>query len=237
MCFVLLGCGQHTFEEILGDLLGLSSSSDYDEESSSSRSRSSSSNHSSSGSSSSSSLGNSNSSGSSNSSSSSGGPSSPAQVVNTAEEIKLYDLIMAYRLEKGLSIIPMSKSLTYVAQVHVRDLFENASGFETQCNMHSWSAQGSWAPCCYTSDHAAASCMWSKPRELTPYTSSGYEIAYWQSSLATAELALNGWKNSSGHNAVIINEGTWVNMEWKAIGIGIYKTYAVAWFGDKLDNL
>jgi len=214
--FALLGCGEHSIEGILGEILGLSSSSeDYDEESSSSRSSSSA---------------------RSGSSSSLRSSSSSVQGINSAEEMRLYELIMEYREEKGLPRIPISRSLTHVAQVHVKDLYEYSSSFEEQCNMHSWSDQGSWTPCCYTSDHAAASCMWNKPKELTSYTSEGYEIAYWRSNQLTPESALNGWKNSSGHNAVIINEGSWVNMEWKAIGIGIYRTYAVAWFGNKLDN-
>ena len=215
MVFALLGCGEHSIGGMLGEILGLSSSSYFNEDSSSSSLSSSS---------------------SSSSSRSSRSSSSSTQLVNSAEEMRLYELIMEYREGKGLPRIPISRSLTHVAQVHVKDLYEYYYSFEEQCNMHSWSDKGSWTPCCYTSDHAAASCMWNKPRELTSYTSEGYEIAYWRSSQLTPESALNGWKNSSGHNAVIINEGSWVNMEWKAIGIGIYMTYAVAWFGNKLDN-
>jgi uncharacterized protein YkwD len=38
------------------------------------------------------------------------------------EESKLYNIIMQYRNEKGLPDIPLSKSLTFVAQTHVQDL-------------------------------------------------------------------------------------------------------------------
>ena len=34
-------------------------------------------------------------------------------------------------------------------------------------SMHSWSANGSWTPCCYTADHARKECMWNKPGEIT----------------------------------------------------------------------
>jgi uncharacterized coiled-coil protein SlyX len=151
------------------------------------------------------------------------------------EEQNLYDKIMEYRVSKGLGIIPLSGSLTIVAQTHVKDL-KNNNPTNNLCNMHSWSSNGSWSSCCYTSDHKQASCMWNKPKELTSYKGSGYEIAYGSSNARiTAEDALNGWKNSSGHNAVIINQGIWTNKLWKAIGIGITDGYAVVWFGEDLD--
>ena len=92
--------------------------------------------------------------------------------VLSEEEAKLYRLIMEYRSEKGLPVIALSKSLTKVAQIHVKDLNENYSG-STSCNMHSWSNKGNWTACCYTSDHAQAECMWNKPRELTAYRGNG----------------------------------------------------------------
>ena len=155
------------------------------------------------------------------------------------EETELYNLIMQYRYSKGLSKIPLSKSLTFVAQTHVKDLVNNNphnSSFSSGCNGHSWSNKGNWTPCCYTSDHARSECMWSKPSELTSYKGNGYEIGHWDSGIATAEGALSGWKRSSGHNAVIINQGVWSSHPWKAIGIGIYKGFAVVWFGKERDD-
>lgn len=159
-----------------------------------------------------------------------------AQVL-TDEEKKLYDLIMEYRYENGLPNIPISASLTYVAQTHVRDLAHNKPDIGN-CNAHSWSSNGPWSSCCYTSDHAQAECMWSKPRELTTYKGNGYEIAYHYGFggqvKISAHMPLNGWKGSPGHNAVILNQGIWVN-KWKAIGIGIFNGYAVVWFGQEYD--
>jgi len=156
------------------------------------------------------------------------------------EEQKLYDLVMEYRSEKGLPEIPYSASLTIVAQMHVKDLQDN-DPVTDECNLHSWSDKGNWTPCCYTDDHAESECMWSKPAELTNYKGNGYEIAcaYWSSDesiVMTAEQALSQWKKSSGHNAVIINKSIWKNTTWKAIGIGIYKNYAVIWFGEEQDD-
>jgi hypothetical protein len=156
-----------------------------------------------------------------------------SQVLNE-EEKKLYDLIMQYRKTQGLPIIPLSASLTYVAQTHVRDLIDNHPDIGN-CNTHSWSDKGSWTECCYTSDHAQAEGMWSKPKELTSYQGLGYEIAFWSSDNTTAAESLSGWKSSSGHNAVVLNKGIWGSHPWKAIGIGIYNNYAVVWFGEELD--
>lgn len=121
------------------------------------------------------------------------------------EETELYNLIMQYRSSKGLPRIPLSKSLTFVAQTHVRDLENNKSDVGN-CNMHSWSNKG--------------------PAELC-YGSSGGSV--------TPLEALNGWKGSSGHNAVVINQGVWKE-SWKAIGIGLYKGFAVVWFGHERDH-
>lgn len=149
----------------------------------------------------------------------------------TEEEKKLYDLIMAYRKAKKLPAIPLSTSLTFVAQTHVKDLSTNHPD-KGKCNMHSWSSKGKWESCCYTDDHKKAECMWNKPRELTSYKGNGFEIA--ASGMETAEDALAGWKSSPSHHAVIINSGTW-KKAWQAIGIGMYNGYAVVWFGNELD--
>lgn len=156
------------------------------------------------------------------------------KVTVSKNEYKLYKLINQYRASKNLPAIPLSKSLTYVAQVHCKDLVENQPD-KGKCNMHSWSNKGNWEGCCYTSDHKKASCMWNKPSELTNYPSSGFEISHWSSYQSgdgvPAEQALQSWKSSNGHNNVIINRSVWKNKEWKAIGIGIHKNYACVWFG------
>ena len=155
------------------------------------------------------------------------------------EETELYNLIMQYRHSKGLTKIPLSKSLTFVAQTHIKDLVNNSPDQDGNCNMHSWSNKGIWTPCCYTSDHVRAECMWDKPSELTSYKGYGYEISHgspgYPNYIVTAETALKSWKGSSGHNAIIINQGIWNDNNWKAIGVGIYKNYAVVWFGEERD--
>lgn len=162
-------------------------------------------------------------------------PEASTSVCLSAEEMKLYHLMMDYRKSKDLESIPLSAKLTQVAQTHARDLvdhYENTS----ECNPHSWSAKGSWTSCCYTNDHKQAKCMWDKPKEIAGYESAGYEIAYYSSSGAKAEEGLAGWQKSSGHNPVIINEGIWEKAKWRAIGIGFYKNYGVVWFGELTDD-
>jgi uncharacterized protein YkwD len=158
----------------------------------------------------------------------------------SANEIKLYKLVMEYRKTVGLPAISLSTSLCFVAQTHCKDLANNKPN-SGRCNLHSWSSNAHCSSCCYTPDHAKANCMWAKPRELTNYTGNGFEIAYniWHSDDANytvqPEEALKGWQQSTGHNEVIINKGIWKNMQWNAIGIGTYKGFAVIWFGTEKD--
>ncbi|MEP2668340.1 MAG: CAP domain-containing protein [Cyclobacteriaceae bacterium] len=160
-------------------------------------------------------------------------PAIEEEVCLSQEEKKLFDLIMDYRKSKKLKPIPYSAKLTKVAQTHVKDLMENYDyASRDKCNPHSWSNKGNWSSCCYTSDHAQASCMWDKPKEIAGYEGNGFEIAYYSSGGANAQEGIEGWKKSPGHNPLLINSGTWSKLEWKGIGIGIYGQYGVVWFSD-----
>jgi len=163
-------------------------------------------------------------------------PDPVKQVCLHPEEKKLYELIMEYRKEKKLESIPLSAKLTLVAQTHAKDLSENYEPFNGKCNLHSWSKKGKWESCCYTEDHKKAECMWSKPKEIADYASSGYEISYYSEAGANAVDGIAGWKISKGHNMVMINDGIWKNVKWNAIGIGVYKEYGVVWFGELRDE-
>ena len=154
------------------------------------------------------------------------------------KEAKLYYIINAYRESQGLQKLSFSKSLTIVARTHVLDSNtytpENQRDSRgMQGNLHSWSNHGSWTPVVYTSDHQYAANMWSKPRELTSYTGNGYEISSWKSGNITPEDALDLWKNSSGHNAVMTTQGNWSDL--KTMGVSIEGKYAHVWFGSAAD--
>ena len=155
----------------------------------------------------------------------------------TPEEYRLYTLISDYRKENKLPEVKLSASLTFVAHEHCRDLFVNQPDTAKGCNAHSWSGRGKWGACCYTPDQKNAKCMWEKPRELTNYTGDGFEIACGSSDtlfrdfVMTPEYALQSWEKSIPHNNVILNRGIWKAASWNAIGIGIFKGFAVVWFG------
>ena len=160
----------------------------------------------------------------------------------TEKEAKLYYMINAYRESLGLPKLSFSKSLTEVARAHVRD--SNTYTPENQVdsrgiqgNLHSWSANGSWTPVVYTSDHHYMYDMWSKPREITNYTGNGYEISSWSSGMISPERALNLWKNSPGHNSImttqITGDADWSDL--KTMGVSIDGHYAHVWFGSDTD--
>jgi uncharacterized protein YkwD len=144
----------------------------------------------------------------------------------SAEERKLYNLINNYRAQKGLSPIPWSKALSTTANRHVQDLT-----YKVKYLTHGWSD----APY-VTNDTSTYGSMWNAPQRLnTGYPGYGYENAAWGSAGISADMALNLWKNSPGHNAVMVNEGIWADNVWKAVGVGIYGNYAVLWVGEEAD--
>lgn len=157
------------------------------------------------------------------------------------KDLVLIDLINDYRQQNGKAPIPVSVSLTTVAQWKVLDMASPANpAGQSGCNLHSWSAEHPelWSGCCYTPDHAEASCMWNKPREVTGnvYAANGYENA--AAGYTTVEQAFAGWQNSSGHNDVILNLGIWASRDpWPAMAVGVdeaTKKYVI-WFGDAVD--
>lgn len=157
-----------------------------------------------------------------------------AQNLST-QELELYRIINEYRIQNNLKEIPISPNLCKVARIHAEDLVSHPP--KGKCNFHSWSSHGNWTAMCYTDNHNQAEKMWNKPQELTNYEGRGYEIAFWSSDTAfTAVEALTGWQKSPGHNNCILNKKNWKNAQWNAIGICIYKNYALVWFGEEIDN-
>ena len=151
----------------------------------------------------------------------------PKNLCISAEEYRLYQLINTLRKVNDMPTIDLSASLSYVAHLHVADLNQNHPDTSI-CNLHSWSDKGDWTACCYQAYVPKQECMWNKPKELTSYNGNGFEIAFGTSGYTVNAVgALEAWKKSSGHNAVIINEGVWKTMNWQAVGIGIY--HRVMW--------
>lgn len=167
------------------------------------------------------------------------------------EEIQLANLLNEYRQQNGLAAIPMSPSLSLVANRHVRDLSENIGSLThdwSDCKISTLGTDSSQqiAALRYSvkpelrlkspSANQGWECMWNAPQRLgTDYPGRGYENAYWSSGRSSADGAFRSWQNSPLHNNVIVNRGMWVDRRWQALGIGIYDQYAVMWVGEEID--
>lgn len=162
----------------------------------------------------------------------------------TLAEAEMARLINDYRISKGLPAIPISRSMTMVAQTHVEDLKANHPDTGTDsrgiaCSPHSWSNKGNWTPVCYTNDGRYASAMWSKPQEITGgrYQGKGYEMIVSQKPPVdiNPQVAMDGLKGSSIHNAVMLEQAPWVGSRWQAMGVGSVSGYIAIWVGSPPD--
>lgn len=172
-------------------------------------------------------------------------PNSGADIVDklqsyglSEEEANLYYLINEYRESLGLSKLSFSKSLTKVARAHVKDSHDYTPRLQLdnrgiQGNLHSWSKYGNWSGGAYTSDHEYAEIMWNKPKELTSYQGSGYEISVYHSIGIDPQLALDLWIGSTAHNNVIIGNNDWSFIT--TMGVAMDKNYSHVWFGGDED--
>jgi len=153
----------------------------------------------------------------------------------TKDEYRLYTMINEYRAKNGLGIIPVSRSLCYVAKVHARDLYMNNPD-TSFCSLNSWSDKGEWTACCHSRFTPSPVCIVNKPKELTKYPGEGHEIAYWDSEQLNTDTIMDFWKSVEVTRELLLNEKKWSFFSWKAIGIGLYKGYACVWVGDLLDT-
>jgi hypothetical protein len=158
----------------------------------------------------------------------------PHEFCISQDEFKLYELINEYRKKMNLSEIPLSNSLSYVAKTHAMDLAENRPDTGT-CNFHSWSDKGKWKPCCFVREVKDRSCMLNKPSEFTLYPGPAFELVYWESREANAARAFDQWSETTVSRSMMTNLKEWENRKWNALGIGIYKGFAIAWLGEKVD--
>jgi hypothetical protein len=158
----------------------------------------------------------------------------PANFCISPVEAELYNMINEYRKSHNLAPIPFSKSLSFVAKSHARDLFFNRPD-QGKCNVHSWSDKGAWKPFCYPLDEKKNNSVWDKPKEITPYNSKGYEIVYWENNTVNIDSILPFWKSIEYFNSFLVSNGKWEGKSWLAIGVGIYENYASVWFGEIAD--
>lgn len=154
--------------------------------------------------------------------------------VSEAESM-LYRMINEYRRQYDLPPIPLSASLCYVANTHVKDLFFHNPDVDP-CNFHSWSDKGPWKPFCYPGDEDKKNSVWDKPKELAGYPGKGFEIVYWENNNVVIDSVIAFWRSFDYFNSFLMNTGKWEGKQWKAIGIGICQNYAAAWFGEVSDT-
>lgn len=158
----------------------------------------------------------------------------PQGIEPTHDEKELYRLLSDYRTENGKPIIPLSKSLCYVAQLHVQDL--TANKVAPPYTLQSWSKNGPWEGVRYTANHRQARLMWNKPKELTNYSGDGFEITFSRKGGTNARTAFNAWVRQKSVSSIMLNTGNWETITWKAVGVGLHGEFAVIWFGDKEDQ-
>ncbi len=154
-------------------------------------------------------------------------------LLGASADQSLCDAINAYRVDRGLPAIPSAPALMAVARAHVEDL--NRDQRDQGCNLHSWTDDPRWSGCCYTPDHARASCMWDKPAEIAGYDGPGFEVAVGSNRIMDATTAVGLWHDSDHHRVVIANEANWANKTWRGLGCAIQDGYAVAWVGELAD--
>ena len=159
-----------------------------------------------------------------------------------ATELKIFKMINDHRRQMGLPTIAASNNLAYVARTHAVDVIENRPDVNGG-DLHSWSNKGKWTPVRYTEDHSQAFKAWRKPSEISNYKFNAYEISFANGgskrkfSTVNPTVVVNDWIESAGHNAVMIEQDSFEGANFKALGVGVYKGYACAWFGEAQDKL
>ncbi|MDT8393548.1 MAG: SPOR domain-containing protein [Bacteroidales bacterium] len=152
------------------------------------------------------------------------------------DEYHLYELINAHRAINGLDAVPLSASLCYVARTHVVDLYTNHPDTSI-CNLNSWSDKGDWTPCCHNKYVPMEDCIRNKPKELTNYSGEGYELAYAEIFDTHPDTVFRFWEKIDAASHFILNQDKWKDKSWRAMGVGIYKSYAVLWMGQRRDAM
>jgi uncharacterized protein YkwD len=145
-----------------------------------------------------------------------------------ADEKELYRIINEYRSQNKLKPIAISEPLSFVANRHLLDLSKNIGKLT-----HSWSN------CDYDIKvERTWNCVFESPTRLnSTYKGKGFENLYRNlNGSATPILALEAWKKSQPHNAMILNLDIWKNTDFDAFGVAIYGDYAAIWFGTQNDK-
>jgi hypothetical protein len=159
----------------------------------------------------------------------------PGNYCLTREEYRLYQLINDFRKANGLQVIPISKSLSYVARMHVLDLTQNRPD-TSFCSLSSWSDKGPWQPCCHSRITPNPLCILGKPAELSAYSGEGHELCYWDNLQVRPDSVIAFFSGLKQSRDLLTNQSKWSYFSWKAVGVAIYGHYASVWFGELPDS-
>lgn len=153
----------------------------------------------------------------------------------TPEEKQLFNQINQMIDEYGKTELELSKSLSYVAKVHIDDLLKNHPDTSI-CNLSSWSDKGEWTACCHNPYIPQQDCMWDKPKELTPYPYRGYELVSYFEDDFNLDSVLLLWSDTKQVLDMILTEGNFKKKKWICMGIGLNEKYVSVWFGQRADK-
>jgi hypothetical protein len=149
-------------------------------------------------------------------------------------ELKLAALINQIREDYDTKKLQLSASLSFVAKLHVEDLYSNHPDTSI-CGLSSWSDKGGWKACCYNKYVLDEDCMWAKPRELTSYPYRGYELVTYLEDDFTIDTIIKIWSGTKEVLDMILAKGNYESKKWVCMGIGVNKDYVSLWFGQRTD--
>ncbi len=151
----------------------------------------------------------------------------------SSEELLLYKKINEYRVQNKLERIILCDSLSFIAQLHAENIYQYHDFYNRECGLHTWypSKKYNWSSGCYGWTTPNPRLMAMKPKEILGMKTFGYEIAHIhdpKNQQCNSDCCLNNWKESDGHNKVILQVG-W-KKPFKRMGVAIYKGVAMVWF-------
>lgn len=168
-------------------------------------------------------------------------------ILATSISSEICNYVNIFRQENNLDSIPLSPTMTWVAETHYNNLVTNNHNvFNQTCNLHSWYRDDSLLieDCCFPQK---TSCMAYMPRDLTinwpnPYTGNAVENAHASSGSgffggSSPYSVVESWKNSPPHRFQLLRPN------WKACGAIINTTQTgnritsigLLWMGNAFD--
>jgi len=159
----------------------------------------------------------------------------PSEFCISAEDNKLYESINLFLLENGQKELSLSKSLSYVANLHITDLIQNHPDTSI-CNLSSWSNNGNWTSCCYQKYVPNQDCMWDKPKELTNFKYRGYELVLFFEEEFNSDTVMQLLLSSNAVIDMLLTKGDYSKKKWVCLGLANNKEYASIWFAQRADN-